>query len=109
MSRSFKKEIAWGKSTASKATRSGSFGRKDFQIEKAKKEGKPFTKSHQRYTLQTEQDYINMARGFLMETNDEHYERLYGGKLKAFLNGRELTEELAEEFGKISYKKDRSR
>ena len=106
MSGSYKKTIAFG--------REGRESRKaaDLEAKKARKEGKPVQKEHHRYDLQTEQDYINMAKSFM---NVENKDRLciatfhYSLKLKKFLKGRELTPELAEEFGKIMYKKDRSR
>ena len=106
MSRSYKKTIAFG--------REGRESRKaaDLEAKKARKEGKPVQKEHHRYSLQTEQDYIDMAKAFM---NVENKNRLtfatfhYSLKLKEFLKDRELTPELAEEFGKMMYKKERSR
>lgn len=111
MSRSYKKTIAWGKSTSSKANRNGRYGRLKAHADKARKEGRPFTKSHTRSEVQTQEDYIEMVRQGINSTSplSDYFRRRYGTQWDAFLDGREPTEKLIREFGIKLYKKDRSR
>lgn len=112
MSRSFKKTIAWGKSTASKATRSGHYGWSDCRAKKDKKNGMPVYKSHQRYILQSKEDYIEMVRQGIANTTSpfsKEFHKWHAIEWHEFLGDREPTEELIREFGSSLYKKDRSR
>ena len=60
MSRSYKKTIAYGKSTSTASRPKKTWG--DFAADKARKEGKPIRKQHWRHDLQTSQDYLTYVQ-----------------------------------------------
>lgn len=104
MSRSFKKNLAWGKAKASRMTRGG-YGeplRKD--------NGKPMHRNHWRAFYQTYEDYVGYVRGhFNIDSRfNDMYDRRHWANYQKWLDGREETEDLIREYANILFKKDRS-
>ena len=110
MGKSWKKTIAFGKSDNGCSNRCRkTWG--DWAAKKALKDGKPIRKQHHRHVLQTYEDYCVYVKNHMnvnMPCNDM-YDRSRFESYKKFLNGREETQELIEEFAKRLYNKDKSK
>lgn len=103
MSRSYKKNLAWGKAKASKMTRKGM--RKPLRTDN----GKPVSKNHFRAKYQTYEDYVGYVRSHFNEKGiNDMFDRRHLEQYTKWLNGREETEALIKEYANILFKKDRS-
>lgn len=110
MGKSFKKVIAFGKSTrGGQARHNKTWG--DWLAEKARKENKPIIRQHHRHFLQTYEDYVDYVLNhmFIETPYNDMYDRRRYENYKKFLNGREETQSLIEEFAKMLFNKDRSK
>lgn len=111
MSRSFKKTLAWGRSTEGNNNRCKTLYSDDTRKAQLKELGKHFIRTHRRATLQTEMDYYYYVAqdlfGDLSSLTDRGRREVK--MLQTFLNGREPTDELLKEFAHNLYVKDRSR
>lgn len=104
LSRSFKKNLAWGKAKASKMTRKG-------MCEPLRTDaGKVTYKNHFRAKYQTFEDYVDyVKKHFNIDSQfNDMYDRRHFDEYKKWLNGREETEELIKEYANMLFKKDRS-
>lgn len=109
MGKSYKKVIAFGKSCHGRRGRNKTWG--DWAAEKARKEGKPVPKQHFRHRLQTLEDYKEyvLSHMYVETPYNDMFDRRRFGEYLEFLNGREETQELADEFALKLYNKDRSK
>lgn len=110
MGKSWKKTISFGKSDNGVSSRcKKTWG--DYQAEKARRDGKPIRRQHRRHTYQTLEDYISYVKNhFKMNSSfNDMYDRKRFEDYQKFLDGREETNELIEEFALKLYNKDRSK
>ena len=109
MSRSFKKVIAFGKSTRGRQSRCKTYG--DYAAKKARKENRPIIRQHYRHCLQTLDDYVDyVLNHFYIETIfNDMFDRRRWSQYQRFLDNREETQDLVLEFATILWKKDRSK
>lgn len=109
MSRSYKKEIGFGKSTFGYATRTKKT-RVDYINKRRRKKGLPVVKQHFRSDMQTVEDYIDWIkrdfepRGYVICHFNAYY-KIY----QEWLNGRKETEELIREYAVKLYNRDKSK
>lgn len=110
LSRSYKKQISFGRSTRGKANRVKKTY-VDFENERRRREGLPLFKDHHRHNLQTLEDYITwVKRGFSVYGPESPY--YCSAELKkyiAWLDGKEETDELIKQYAHILWKKDKSK
>ena len=109
MSRSYKKEIGFGKSTYGCASRTKKTYA-DYANERRRKKGLPLFKQHFRSDMQTLEDYIDWIkrdfepRGYVICHHNVYY-KIY----QEWLKGREETEELIREYARKLYNRDKAK
>ena len=112
MSRSYQRhKISFGRAAAGCSQRSKKTNT-DWANEKARREGKPISKQHHRYNLQTLEDYIKwVSSGFHVHNDPSHpsYCSQEVKKYNSWLSGRQETPELIKEYAIKLYNTDRSK
>lgn len=113
MSRSYSKNITFGKSKSGKANR----GSRNW-LSKRNELGKVSRKTHWLSRMQNFEQFVFYVRNHCMADEslsnvspylDNKFDRKNWKDYKAFLDGRQETKELIEEFAKILYNKYRSK